>query len=52
MVISGGEGSSGGFIMPSFTSCRDGLLASIIVCSLDQKIIDECLTTSFKFYTN
>ena len=40
---SGGEGSSGGFIMPSFTYCRDGLLASIIVCSLDQKIIDECL---------
>ena len=26
---SGGEGSSGGFIMPSFTSCRDGLLASV-----------------------
>ncbi|HLL61099.1 MAG TPA: hypothetical protein VK338_05250, partial [Candidatus Nitrosocosmicus sp.] len=30
----GGEGSSGGFIMPNFTSCRDGLLASIIVSSL------------------
>jgi phosphomannomutase len=40
---SGGEGSSGGFIMPSFTNCRDALLASIIVCSLDQKIIDDCL---------
>ena len=40
---SGGEGSSGGFIMPSFTYCRDALLASIIVCSLDQKIIDDCL---------
>ena len=39
----GGEGSSGGFIMPSFTYCRDALLASIIVCSLDQKIIDDCL---------
>ena len=39
----GGEGSSGGFIMPNFTSCRDGLLASIIVSSLDQKVIDECL---------
>ncbi|HYO06449.1 MAG TPA: hypothetical protein VER14_05665 [Phototrophicaceae bacterium] len=39
----GGEGSSGGFIMPNFTSCRDGLLASIIVSSLDQKVIDDCL---------
>jgi phosphomannomutase len=46
---SGGEGSSGGFIMPNFTSCRDGLLASIIVCSLDQKIIDECLDLSSNF---
>ena len=27
MVIAGGEGSSGGFIMPSFTYCRDALLA-------------------------
>ena len=40
---SGGEGSSGGFIMPSFTYCRDALLASIIVCLLDQKIINDCL---------
>lgn len=39
----GGEGSSGGFIMPNFTSCRDGLLASIIVSSLNQKVIDDCL---------
>jgi phosphoglucosamine mutase/phosphomannomutase/phosphoglucomutase len=29
--------------MPSFTFCRDALLASIIICSLDQKIIDDCL---------
>ena len=40
---SGGEGSSGGFIMPSFTYCRDALFTSIIVCYLDQKIIDDCL---------
>jgi phosphomannomutase len=39
----GGEGSSGGFIMPNFTSCRDGLLASLIVSSLNQKVIDDCL---------
>ena len=49
---SGGEGSSGGFIMPSFTYCRDALLASIIVCSLDQKIIDDCLQLVFKLYTD
>lgn len=46
---SGGEGSSGGFIMPSFTYCRDALLASIIVCSLDQKIIDDCLQLSSNY---
>ncbi len=46
---SGGEGSSGGFIMPSFTSCRDGLLASIIISSLDQNLIKECITISSNF---
>ncbi|MDQ6723775.1 MAG: phosphomannomutase [Thermoproteota archaeon] len=45
----GGEGSSGGFIMPNFTSCRDGLLAGIILCSLDQKIVDECLHLASNF---
>lgn len=45
----GGEGSSGGFIMPDFTSCRDGLLASVILCSLDQKIVDECLHLASNF---
>ena len=46
---SGGEGSSGGFIMPSFTSCRDGLLASVIISSLDQNLIKECMTISSNF---
>lgn len=46
---SGGEGSSGGFIMPSFTSCRDGLLASILVSSLDNKIVNECMMLSSEF---
>ena len=45
----GGEGSSGGFIMPSFTSCRDGLLASVIISSLDQNTINECMNLSSKF---
>jgi phosphomannomutase len=46
---SGGEGSSGGFIMPSFTSCRDGLLASVIISSLTQDLIKECITISSDF---
>ena len=46
---SGGEGRSGGFIMPSFTSCRDGLLASVIISSLNQDLIRECMAVSSKF---
>jgi phosphomannomutase len=45
----GGEGSSGGFIMPNFTYCRDGLLASVLLCSLDKEIIDSCLDLTSKF---
>jgi phosphomannomutase len=45
----GGEGSSGGFIMPNFTSCRDGLLASVMLCSLNSKIIEECLNLASNF---
>ena len=34
----GGEGSSGGFILPKFTMCRDGILTSGLIASmLDQK---------------
>jgi phosphomannomutase len=46
---SGGEGSSGGFILPSFTSCRDGLLASVIISSLNRDLIKECMTVSSNF---
>ena len=46
---SGGEGSSGGFILPSFTSCRDGLLASVIISSLNQDLIKDCMTISSNF---
>ncbi len=45
----GGEGSSGGYIVPSFSSCRDGLLASITVCSINQQIIKDCLTLASDF---
>lgn len=30
----GGEGSSGGFIYPSFNQCRDGLLVALMVASM------------------
>ena len=35
----GGEGSSGGFILPEFNFCRDGLLTSGLVATmLDQNL--------------
>ena len=42
----GGEGSSGGFIMPEFNYCRDGILASGLVASMTDdpefgKILDH-----------
>lgn len=43
---SGGEGSSGGFIMPGFNSCRDGLLASVLISSLNKELVDECIFLS------
>jgi phosphomannomutase len=45
----GGEGSSGGFIMPRFNMCRDGFLASAIISSLNKKIVDECLDFSSQY---
>jgi phosphomannomutase len=39
----GGEGSSGGYILPKFNMCRDGLLAAVTISSLDNLVINECL---------
>lgn len=39
----GGEGSSAGYISPNFNMCRDGLLASALISSLDEKKQDEYL---------
>ncbi len=40
----GGEGSSGGFILPEFNNCRDGILTSgLIAVMLNSKIIEEVL---------
>ena len=45
----GGEGSSGGFILPNFTMCRDGLLAGAIISTMDKKMRDECLLMAKKY---
>jgi phosphomannomutase len=39
----GGEGSSGGFVYPSFNLCRDGLLVALMVASLIKEVggLDE-----------
>lgn len=41
----GGEGSSGGFILPEFNMCRDGILASGLIASMTgRKTIDEIIS--------
>ncbi len=45
----GGEGSSGGFILPRFNLCRDGLLAATIISSLDRASINESLTLASEY---
>lgn len=44
-----GEGSSAGFILPSFNTCRDGFLASIMISLMDSKIIKDCLDLSSNY---
>lgn len=45
----GGEGSSGGFILPEFNMCRDGILTSGLIAAMTgKKIIDEVI----KFVSN
>lgn len=45
----GGEGSSGGFILPEFNMCRDGILTSGLIAAMTgKKIIDEMI----KFVSN
>ncbi|MFZ0326897.1 MAG: hypothetical protein WAL66_06290 [Nitrososphaeraceae archaeon] len=45
----GGEGSSAGFIMPKFNMCRDGLLAGVLISSLDRESMNECLKFSSEY---
>ncbi|MGI0004183.1 MAG: phosphomannomutase [Candidatus Nitrosotenuis sp.] len=39
----GGEGSSGGFILPEFNMCRDGILTAGLVAAMADKKIDEMI---------
>jgi phosphoglucosamine mutase/phosphomannomutase/phosphoglucomutase len=40
----GGEGSSGGFILPEFNMCRDGILTSGLIAAMTgKKIIDDVI---------
>lgn len=39
----GGEGSSAGYISPDFNMCRDGLLASALIASLEEEKQEEYL---------
>ena len=40
----GGEGSSGGFILPEFNMCRDGILTSGLIAAMTgRKVIDEVI---------
>ena len=47
----GGEGSSAGFIMPKFNLCRDGILASAIISSLNEDLYSDCIETALKYST-
>jgi phosphomannomutase len=47
----GGEGSSAGFIMPKFNMCRDGILASAIISSLNEDLFDECIQIASSYST-
>jgi len=47
----GGEGSSGGFILPEFNYCRDGILTSgLIVSMLEKKNFEDVLQLMEKYF--
>ena len=47
----GGEGSSAGFIMPKFNMCRDGILASTIISSLNEDLYNDCIEIASSYST-
>ena len=46
----GGEGSSGGFILPSFNGCRDGVLCSALISAMQDKEISEAISAVSKYH--
>ena len=46
----GGEGSSGGFILPKFSMCRDGILTSGFIASMIDDIEFQTLINTFEKY--
>ena len=47
----GGEGSSGGFILPEFNMCRDGILTSGLIAAMTgKKIIDDVIKFVSSYY--
>jgi phosphomannomutase len=46
----GGEGSSGGFILPKFNMCRDGILTSGFIAAMDRKKIDNVIRFVSKYH--
>jgi phosphomannomutase len=47
----GGEGSSAGFIIPKFNMCRDGILASVIISSLNEDLYNACIEIASNYST-
>ena len=47
----GGEGSSGGFILPSFNGCRDGVLCSALISAMGDGEIREAVSAVSKYHT-
>jgi phosphomannomutase len=45
----GGEGSSAGFIMPNFNMCRDAILASVLISTINEKILKDCNEISYNY---
>lgn len=47
----GGEGSSGGFILPSFNRCRDGVLCSALIAAMGDGEIEAALEPVSRYST-
>ena len=46
----GGEGSSGGFILPRFNYCRDGMLTAGLITSMSRSKFDDIISYMSKYH--